>query len=36
MGDSLVGLHVQLDWEAFRPDLNVVRIKILNISTTSA
>ena len=36
MGDPLIGLNAQIDWEAFRPDLNVVRIKILNISTTSA
>jgi len=36
MGDPLIGLNAQIDWEAFRPDLSVVRTKILNISTTSA
>jgi len=27
MGDPLVGLNAQIDWEAFRPDLNVVHEK---------
>ena len=27
MGDPLVGLNSQIDWEAFRPDLNRVHEK---------
>jgi hypothetical protein len=30
MGDPLVGLTAQIDWEALRPDLNVVHEKARN------